>query len=100
MKITLDTDLEKVTEITSKIDNKLTDLINDHMSSAYKTNSELVHLTAIVSSLSFYLGKAIVQLASYSPDKIHSLIVASGKIVRQGIDSSMNEYNQKPNVLN
>ena len=100
MKNFLDKDLEKVTEITSKVDNSLTDLINKQMSSAYENNSEVVHLTAIVSSLSFYLGKAIAELSSYSPDKIHSLVVASGKIVKQGIQSSMNEHSQKPNLLN
>lgn len=93
-------DLEKVAEITSKIDSTLTDLINEHMTSASQNDSETLYLTAIVSSLSFYLGKAIVQLSVYSTDKINSLIIASGKIVKQGIHSSMNENKEKSYLLN
>lgn len=93
-------DLEKVAEITSKIDSTLTDLINEHMTSASQNDSETLYLTAIVSSLSFYLGKAIVQLSVYSTDEINSLVFAASKIVNQGINSYMNENNKPPELLN
>lgn len=79
-------DFNKVLEITAKVDSSLADLINKHMHSSPDMGEDIIYLTAIVNSLSYCLGRSLAELAAVSTHKdIQPIVIASGKIVNEGI---------------
>lgn len=94
-------DLNKVMALTKEIDSAIVDIIERQLNKAHADGDIALHLAAVINSLSYCLGRSIADLCAMSTQSdIHTLVVASGKIVNQGITDSNKELQELPKYIN
>jgi flagellar biosynthesis chaperone FliJ len=87
--------VEEVVDLTKKFDSTLSNLISEEMNKCENTEDQLMQLTAIINTLSYFLGRSMAELVWLSnKPELQNLALVSGKIVQDGISDFNKDLNK------